>query len=519
MSIRNKLIVFFIVQHLFFLLIAVVMFEFILRPHNLETEKISAKEKIAQIRNVFDSEMRHLSLISTDWAIWDDTYAFVQDRNKEYIESNFPEGLLDDMKLNHVEIFDLSGKSVYSRDNAGLDMRPLMQDSQRLKKEFILSDIKTQGEKKSGMMAFGDKIALVSISAILQGDRKGPPVGVIVMIRIIGAEMITNINNSTHADVTLLKIEDFPLYKEHQDQGFFTEIVDADKLLAFGYLKGLDDKTSLVIQAGLRREFAIQSEELILFLFIFASILGFVSLIASLFLMRKSISQPLSNLVEHISKIRNNENYTHYELLKRDDEIGLMAKEFNLLLDKLNKTNEALSKAARVDPLTGLPNRLDMEEKFQRIKDISIREGMEFTILMVDIDYFKNYNDTYGHVKGDETLRRIGQELNRSSMRPGDYFARYGGEEFIALLENTDKDGAMIVIERVLKNIEDLHIEHQSSLLEKKIISTSIGCLSTVAKKGDTKEYFINMADEALYRAKANGRAQYYVYDKKYKES
>lgn len=517
MSIRNKLILFFIVQHLFFLLIAVVMFEFILRPHNLETEKISAKEKISQVRNVFDSEMRHLSLISTDWAIWDDTYAFVQDRNKEYIESNFPEGLLDDMKLNRVEIFDLSGKSVYSRDNAGLDMRPLMQDSQRLKKEFILSDVKTQGEKKSGIMAFGDKIALVSISAILQGDRKGPPVGVVLMIRIIGEEMITNINNSTHADVALLETEDFPLYKEYQDQGFFTEIVDADKLLAFGYLRGLDDKVSIVIQASLRREFAIQSEELILFLFIFAGILGFVSLIASLFLMQRGISKPLSALVRHISKIRNNENYTKCELDRREDEIGLMAKEFNQLLEKLNRTNETLLKVARIDALTGLPNRLDMEEKFQRIKNISIREGMEFTILMLDIDYFKNYNDTYGHVKGDEVLTLVGQEMRKSSMRPGDYFARYGGEEFIALLENTGTKGSKVVAERILKNIEKLRIEHKSSLLSKKIISLSIGCVSVTAKKGDIQESLINMADEALYRAKAKGRDQYHLYDEKEK--
>lgn len=512
MSIRNRLLVFFIVQHLFFLGMAIVMFQFILRPHNLETEQSQAKDKIAQITNVFDSEISHLNLISTDWAVWDDTYAFVQDRNQDYIDSNFPEDLLDDMKLNRIEIFDRSGKSVYSRDNADLDISPLMQDSMRLKKEFLFLDPDAQNEKKSGVVPFGNKAALVSISPILQGDRKGPSVGVIIMIRIIDEDIIENIKKSTNALVSLLEAEASPLYKDNEDNAFFTEIIDDKNLLAYGYLKGLDGQVTMLIRAALKREFAIHSEAMIITLFIFASILGVISLIASLYLMRRGVSQPLSTLVEHISKIRNNEDYTKCDLDKRADEIGMMAKEFNLLLEKLNRTNEALLKVARIDALTGLPNRLDMEEKFQRIKDLSVREGMEFTILLLDIDYFKNYNDTYGHVKGDEVLMRIAQEIERSSMRPGDYFARYGGEEFIALLENTDKKGSITVAQRILKNIENLNIEHRSSLLEKKAISISIGCFSVVAQAGDTKESLINKADEALYKAKEEGRDSYSVY-------
>lgn len=335
---------------------------------------------------------------------------------------------MDDLKLSHIEIFNVYGRSVYLRDNADLDMSPLMKDINTLKKELLLFDSKDQSVKRSGVMSFGDKVALISICPVLQGDRKAPSVGVIVMIRIADTEMIENIKKSTHANISLLRVEDFSLYETNQEKEILIEIVDDENLLAYGYLRGLDKKVSTVIKATLKREFAIQSEALIFSLFIFAGTLGLISLIASSFLMRKSISQPLLTLVEHISKIRNNGGYTKCELDKREDEIGLMAREFNLLLDKLNQTNEALLKVARVDVLTGLPNRLDIEEKFQRIRDMSIRERMEFTILMLDIDYFKNYNDTYGHVKGDEVLRLIGQEMKKSSMRPGDYFARYGGE-------------------------------------------------------------------------------------------
>lgn len=80
-------------------------------------------------------------------------------------------------------------------------------------------------------------------------------------------------------------------------------------------------------------------------------------------------------------------------------------------------------------------------------------------------------------------------------------------------MENTDKNGSKVVAERILKSIENLHLKHKSSLLEKKFITLSIGCLSVVAKKGDTQEYLINMADEALYRAKENGRDQCQMYE------
>ena len=100
---------------------------------------------------------------------------------------------MDDLKLSHIEIFDVYGRSVYVRDNAELDMSPLMQDTNTLKKEFFFFNIKDQSAKKFGIMSFGDKIALISICPILQGDRKAPSFGVIVMIRIADTEMIENI--------------------------------------------------------------------------------------------------------------------------------------------------------------------------------------------------------------------------------------------------------------------------------------------------------------------------------------
>lgn len=509
MTIRKKLLTFFLVQHFIFLMTALILYSLVIRPHNLEMEKKYSQEKISQISNVLHSEMKHLNLVNIDWSVWDDTYAYVQERNDEYIERNFSEDLLDDMNLNHIEIFDISGKSIYRKNDGQLDISSLMQDPKTLRKEFLFADEK---ESKYGIMAFADKFALIAISPILQGNRQKPSVGLFMMIREVNKEMIENINKSTNATVSLMKAENLSLEDGLENKDFFMEAVNKKNLLVYSPLKGLDQKVSVLIKAGLRRELIIESGKLILFLFLFASILGVLSLLVSLYLIRISITQPLKRLVGHIIKIRKDGTYINSALAHREDEIGLMAKEFNLLLKKLHKTNKSLLKVARIDALTGLANRLDMEEKFERERKISIREETEFTILLLDIDYFKNYNDSYGHVKGDEVLRLVAQEINSSSMRPGDYFARYGGEEFIGLLANTDKEGSVTVAKRILKRIESLNIEHQASLLEKKIISVSIGCLSLRVKKGDTQESLINMADEALYRAKQKGRDGYCIY-------
>ncbi len=196
----------------------------------------------------------------------------------------------------------------------------------------------------------------------------------------------------------------------------------------------------------------------------------------------------------------------------RKDEIGLLAREFNILIEQIKSKNEMLAKMARIDAVTGLFNRLDLEERVEIERRYSCRKEKAFSILLLDIDYFKKYNDTYGHVKGDEVLRVVANTIKESILRPHDYTARYGGEEFIVILPESLEADSVTVAKRILKSVESLKIEHKSSLLEKKSISVRIGCLTLVAKKEQTQEFIINMADEALYLAKKRGRDGYAVY-------
>lgn len=129
---------------------------------------------------------------------------------------------------------------------------------------------------------------------------------------------------------------------------------------------------------------------------------------------------------------------------------------------------------------------------------------------MVDIDQFKNYNDTLGHSDGDECLKTIANILNHSVKREGDFVARYGGEEFIIVLPNTDKAGAIIVAETILENIKTANIPHTSSCVAD-YVTVSMGIVSDMASYTTSPIDYIKRADEALYISKENGRNRFTI--------
>lgn len=171
---------------------------------------------------------------------------------------------------------------------------------------------------------------------------------------------------------------------------------------------------------------------------------------------------------------------------------------------QLNLANEELEFMSTHDNLTGLPNRHYFDEFSTRLWRQAIRHEEPVAVLMLDIDYFKRYNDHYGHLAGDACLRQIGDVLGHTVNRPNDVVARYGGEEFIAMLSNTGPDGAAHVARTILDQVRSANIPHAES--EHGIVTLCIGLAAVVPGKGARLESLVQQADEALYRAKAAGR-------------
>ncbi|MDR1735527.1 MAG: GGDEF domain-containing protein [Oscillospiraceae bacterium] len=203
-------------------------------------------------------------------------------------------------------------------------------------------------------------------------------------------------------------------------------------------------------------------------------------------------------------------------------EYVFIVKEYGKLLKQLRRVTKMADRTAgnlntskldlldkvHYDALTGINNRRFLTESLRRnISSLSRHDGL-LSILMIDVDFFKKYNDTYGHGMGDDCLKSVAAALAKSLMRADDFVARYGGEEFVIVLPNTDKGGAIIIAERILQNVRALNIPHEKSDAAP-FVTISVGVTTGEVKPGDTGDDFIKRADEALYDSKHTGRNRY----------
>ncbi|MFZ4535548.1 diguanylate cyclase [Propionivibrio sp.] len=175
-----------------------------------------------------------------------------------------------------------------------------------------------------------------------------------------------------------------------------------------------------------------------------------------------------------------------------------------ILTRKLDAANLELKRVNSLDGLTGIANRRHFDEVLSREWRRAMRQGDELSILMCDIDFFKLYNDTYGHQSGDECLRKVAQTLASTMDRGGDLLARYGGEEFVAVLPGTTLNGATFVAEQMRQAISQLNISHPGTPLAH--VTASFGVASAVAMPETDPQDIVGAADLALYKAKHGGR-------------
>jgi len=195
------------------------------------------------------------------------------------------------------------------------------------------------------------------------------------------------------------------------------------------------------------------------------------------------------------------------------DELRMLAQISDSAIENLNTSNFDLRDKAYLDALTGIFNRRSMEEMLNReISSLSRSESGILSVLMMDIDFFKKFNDTYGHGAGDDCLKAVAGTFGKCITRVDDFAARYGGEEFVVVLPNTNENGAKKIASRIIEKVYELNIPHEKNDAAP-FVTISIG--STTGKVSHTHKGtdFTNRADEALYASKKNGRNQHTHFD------
>ncbi|MDE1166034.1 MAG: PleD family two-component system response regulator [Pseudomonas sp.] len=210
----------------------------------------------------------------------------------------------------------------------------------------------------------------------------------------------------------------------------------------------------------------------------------------------------LPDNIELVARIRYHSR-SYLTLLQRDEAYRALRVSQQQLLD----TNLVLQRLMNSDGLTGLSNRRHFDEYLELEWRRAMRDQAQLSLLMIDVDYFKTYNDNFGHLDGDEALRKVATAIKDSCSRPSDLPARYGGEEFALVLPSTSPGGARLIAEKLRQSVAGLKIPHISPA-QGSVLTVSIGLSTVIPAVASNCRELISAADKGLYQAKNNGRNQ-----------
>lgn len=232
------------------------------------------------------------------------------------------------------------------------------------------------------------------------------------------------------------------------------------------------------------------------------SLISLAIIIFISFWLQRPFTTPIFDMISTIREIADTKNFSLTLNSRQNDEFSVLHRHFNDMIAEIRERDERLIKLATSDPLTGLANRRHAMDIMKTMVTRSCRRHESFGVIMIDVDHFKNINDTYGHPVGDIVLGRVA-EILAGAAREYDLVARIGGEEFLVLCDNGNQDTTWTIAERMRARIEDASIEYDEG--KKLNVTVSAGAYASVPVTEEI-DVFLRVADDQLYHAKHEGR-------------
>lgn len=294
-----------------------------------------------------------------------------------------------------------------------------------------------------------------------------------------------------------LRVKQLRIKGRTTGRGNFTEKLVSDFARALNFKSAVINKKILANAQNEKETIDLQIRLLGFFVFICIVLFGFIA-----WQLRQRVIVRLIGLNNYVSQFDRKFLNT-----KLKDEISDIALTFDSYVDTIEQQKKELSQLAMQDGLTKIANRRAFDKLFLNTFDLAKRNKQALSILLIDVDFFKLYNDEYGHIKGDEALIAVATTLKQSLKREVDLIARYGGEEFVCLLPNCDHEGACKVAEDLRLAIETLKEPHKSSSVAEHItISIGGATIRNTEVSSISPQFMLKEADIALYRVKSKGR-------------
>ncbi|RUR31780.1 sensor domain-containing diguanylate cyclase [Vreelandella nanhaiensis] len=464
-------------------------------------------QELQRIERSISLAQQELLAQARDWANWDDTYAFVQDRYPRYAEANFSPEMMKEMRYQLIAFFDASG-DVYFLSGLAPDSGAYATCTRAVDDcawmvpyvDSIQVPIKSTDQHQSFLMPSVSAPAMVVITPIVRTDGSGPSVGWLAKVRLMDTKWMAQMEEVTGLPITI--------DRQFTAQATPSTTIKGDTIYAQHILPTNVPAISITVGTQLNRTHYLASLNTIRYVLIWTAclmlfVIGFV-----LWLMERIILKPLKALSIFAKHASEEDTRLDSALLcQRNDEIGMLARSFEQQLTRQRKLNAELLNLSTHDSLTGLPNRRLFDQRLQAAIHEMEASSQPLAVMMLDIDHFKLFNDHYGHQKGDECLRQVAQALQSVATAHDFLIARTGGEEFSALLPDTSAQHAKHIGQLLHETVYALAFPHLASPVAPYVtISVGIGSLDEGIDISPST--LMSTADQALYSAKAAGRHQ-----------
>ena len=467
-----------------------------MRPVILNDAKLMDEESLEtdrkRVESYIESEKMDLQRFNRDWAVWDDSYAFMQNRSEAYIGSNLIPETFENSAINLMVFINTKDEVIYANgydlaDGTELDLASSLQQ---------VPEIIEEAENGNGLVIIEDSSfgsVMVAVDEILRSEGQGPSTGHLASGIFLNESFFNTMRNTLALDVQVVNKEAGDLKIQELDEKTLSSLLAVSD--------------GLTLELKKERKYYQQKSSSMNGLFLALAIATIILVILVYYLMDMLVLSRISHLSVQLKdvdfdkaqslEVENSRNV--------EDEITDLENSIQNMLSSLEKAHADVSKLAFFDQLTGLPNRFSLYKDF--LKRIE-KEQASFSVLFFDLDGFKRINDLYGHNSGDEVLKQIGRRLNAKSLRKGSRLYRIGGDEFILISDTAEKTKLTGEITEVMAAIQKVFNLGKVTTS----ISASIG-ISFYPANARTLDDLLQYADVAMYAAKKNGKNNYVFYE------
>ncbi|MDC7221864.1 MAG: diguanylate cyclase [Spirochaetales bacterium] len=488
----------FAVYLFFLLLFGLIGYVWILRPFlHLESEELKRVKQSVEV--ALEREILYIDSIVKDVAFWDDTWNYLREpeNNKDYVITNLEIETPINLSLEYMAIINRDRTILYQiivdTEEEEITSWPSF-PSDRLNENILLPKDR---EVYRGIFKNGTDLIILSIRNVYKGDGKGPSAGYYMVGKKVDENLMEQMRGMSYPylDITPLDPQEIDSIQTKRYRG--------DSLILQELLPDIYGTPAALLTVNYKRTILNAGKNSLVF-YIISVIVNMIAIgLITMHFIENHMIFPLKLLLEHMNRINDKDDFSLRLEMERQDEFGILSADYNRLLDLIEENNSRLIEMANRDELTGLHNRRFINEY---IESISTGEQETGSALMIDIDYFKKYNDRYGHIAGDHCIRQVAEVIKDTATRPADISSRYGGEEFIILLFDTSREGALTVAEKIQATLRKMKIPHENSPVQPYVtVSGGLSFRKSLKSKEDILE-MINEADKALYQSKEEGR-------------